>query len=95
MDASFEVAYAIALNYKPYLNFLIHLARISPQHSTLSDSIRIRLGSVEFNVPLLCRDRLWIIFFAPLRVLYNCHDIEDHKLRDMGDVMDNIQEVMV
>ena len=95
MDASFEVAYAIALNYKPYLNFLIHLARILPQHSTLSDSIRIRLGSVEFYAPLLCRARLWIKVVAPLRVLCNCHDLEDHNLRDMGDAMDNIEEAML
>jgi hypothetical protein len=95
MDASFKVAYAIALNYKPYLNLLIHLARILPKHSTLSDSIRIRLGSVEFYGPLLCRARLWIKFFAPLRVLCNCHDLEDHNLRDMGDAMDNIEEAML
>ena len=69
MDASFEVAYAVAMNYKPYLNFLIYLKNISNESSILSNSISIRLGSVEFYAPLLCRARLWITFFAPLRVL--------------------------
>ena len=58
MDANFEVAYAVALNFVPYLRFLVHLAQISSEASTLSNSIKIRLGSKEFYAPLLCRASL-------------------------------------
>jgi hypothetical protein len=97
MDAKFEVAYAVAMNFQPYLDFLIHRASISSTTdpaSILSESIKNRLGSLEFYAPLIYRARFWIKLFAPLRVLCNCHDLEDHNLHDMGAAMDQVEEAM-
>ena len=97
MDAKFEVAYAVAMNFEPYLQFLFYSATISTtaEESILSKSIMIRLGSVEFYSALICRARFWIKLFAPLRVLCNCHDLEDHNLHDMGRAMDMVEEAML
>jgi len=97
MDAKFEVAYAVAMNCKPYISFLVHSSNISTttEDSVLSKSIMIRLGSVEFYSALICRARFWIKLFAPLRVLCNCHDLKDHNLHDMGRAMDMVEEAML
>ena len=94
MDANFEVAYAVAMNFKPFLEYLVVNATMSSEAKTLSDSIRVRLGSKEFYAPLICRARFWIKLFAPLRVLCNCHDLEDHNVKDMGAIWDTVEDVM-
>jgi hypothetical protein len=94
MDAAFEVAYAVAMNFEPFLNYLVHSSSISTEPAILSESIKNRLGSVEFYAPLICRARFWIKVFAPLRVLCNCHDLEGHGVHDMGAVLDTLEEAM-
>ena len=41
------------------------------------------------------RARLWITFFAPLRVLCNRHNLEEHGLSDMSAAMDTVEEAML
>ena len=95
MDANFEVAHAVALNFEPYTQYLMHSASISSEESILSNSIRDRLLSLEFYTRLICRSRFWVTLFAPLRVLCNSHDLEDHSVHDMGHVMDDVEEAMI
>jgi hypothetical protein len=57
MDAAFEVAYAVAMNFELYLNYLVYASSIATEAAILSDSIKNRLGSVEFYAPLICRAR--------------------------------------
>lgn len=48
MDANFEVAYAVAMNFDAFFKLLIHSSLISTETATLSHSINNRLGSIEF-----------------------------------------------
>ena len=95
MDANFEVAYAIGMNFKLYLEYLVHASQLDSEQKILSNSIRLRLGSVQFKAPIILRARLWRTFFAPLRVLCNCHDLVDHNICDMGAVMDRVEVTMI
>ena len=95
MDANFEVAHAVALNFTPYCEYLMHSESISADESILNNSIRDRLLSLEFYTRLITRARFWVTFFAPLRVLCNSHGAKDHDLHDMGLAMDDVEEAMV
>ena len=91
MDANFENAYAIAMNYTAYEHYLTHDASIRVVDSTLVDSCLVRLCSVEFYARLIARARWWIKVFAPLRVLCNCHGLEGHRVHNMGAAMDTME----
>jgi len=97
MDATYETAYAVAMNFKLYIDYLVKSAyeKTATDVSILSASIKNRLSSEEYYAPLIARARFWRTVFAPLRVLTNCHDLEGHGVFEMGAVMDTLEEQMV
>ena len=91
-DADVEASWKVMINKPVYLAFAAYDATVSSEDNILRESIRLRLGSIEYTTGLLVQARYWRSCFSALRVLCNKHDFTHpgFGVWSMGIVLDNL-----
>ena len=92
-DADVEASWKVMINKPVYLAFLAaYDATVSSEDNILRESIRLRLGSIEYTAGLVVQARYWRSCFSALRVLCNKHDFThpEFGVWSMGIVLDNL-----
>ena len=95
MDYSYSVALTVCLMKRQIIEYLTYRSNtsLSSESHKLITSIRMRLGSKNFETALIVRARFWIVLYQPLRVLTNKHDLK-LNVANMCQVWDTVHDFL-